>query len=583
MKSWLLSFFYLFNIKKNILSRLFVVLMTVMVFSLLVIVFIWNNSIHTTIHNLSLSHVTDVVKNANKNFEDDLHDLLMNINVTAQNYNITQYLSDSSEVNTTNLEHYLRNTYESQQSKLNAIAFITNDTIITAGMSYFPEDVRESDWYRTIVDNAGSSVIVNRAPKLDGENSNEYSIGKLIKYSGQKPAVLVFNITEDFVIQNFGTSNMNGILNTIIVDENKNVIYSTTSNIGFKYVNLLYTAAKNQTSTNAFSTIELFGETYLLTSKKFASSPKWTNITFFPRDALYKNYTDTINLTVWCMILVTVFAILIAYVFSTKISKKFKSLSMHIDNISFNNLSSHPELNSADADEIDNVSNKINQMVDTISSQVSTISELEEKKHSYEMQILKAQINPHLIYNTLNAIQSLAEIQNSKSISTITKALSELLQYSVDNTNTMVTLADEIQYIKNYIQVMQCKFLNQINLVVNVEEDLYNCMMLKMTLQPLVENALKHWLEDKPEEYVMIKAYRSETGISIKIIDNGIGIEPEVLENLIAAPDENGVHVGLNNVNRRIKLTFGEEYGISIYSTLGIQTTVIIDIPYLPS
>lgn len=583
MKSWLISFFYLFNIKKNILSRLFVVLITIMFFSLLIVVFIWNNSIHTTIHNLSLSHVTDVVKNANKNFENDLHDLFVNINTVSHNYNVIQYISNPSEENAVNLENYLRNTYESQLKKLNAIAVITHEDIVTAGMSYFSEDVRETPWYKNILSSDGTPVVISRTLRFDGSESMEYSIGKLIKTVPGSHAVLIFNITHDFIIRNFSSRNMNGILNTVIIDENKNIIFSTPSNISSKHLGLLYSAAERQVSMDTFSSVEIHGDMYLLTAKKFASSPKWTNITFFPRDALYKNYTDAINLTVWCMILVTFFAILIAYAFSTKISKKFQKLSTYIDNISFNNLSSHVELTFPDTDEIDNVSNKIHQMVDTISSQVSTISELEEKKHSYEMQILKAQINPHLIYNTLNSIQSLAEIQNNNSICAITKALSELLQYSVDNTNSMVTLSDEIQYVKNYVQVMQCKFLNPINLVVNVEEELYNCMVLKMTLQPLVENALKHGLEDKPEEYVMIKAYKSDTGISIKIIDNGIGIEPEILENLLTAPDENSSHIGLNNVNRRIKLTFGEEYGISVYSTPGIQTTVIIDMPYLPS
>ena len=584
LKSWLHSFLYLFNIKKNILSRLFVALICVMFFSLLAIVFIWNNSIHTTIHSLSLSHVTDVVKNANKKIENDLHDLMLKVQISSQNYAIKEYFNNPDDIAAvTNLEKYLRSTCDNQRNQLTGIALITDNDIFSAGLTYFPPKFRETDWYRQIMESDGTPVIINRSSSLDENRINDYSIGILISHNGKPCGVLLFNISQQIIVQNYAMTNMNGVLSTVIIDENKEIVYSSNQNIKNEHVELLDTTAKEQKISNTFSSIEMFGETYLLTSKKFASSPKWTNITFFPRSALYKNYIDTINLTIWCMILVTLFAILIAYVISTKISKKFQSLSTYIDSIDFNNMTTHPRPTSKNADEIDNVSNKVMQMVDTISNQVSTISELEEKKYSYEMQILKAQINPHLIYNTLNAIQSLAEIQNCRNISTMTKSLSELLQYSIDSTDTLVPLADEIQYVRNYVCIMQHKFLNPINLAVNIEEDLYDCLMLKMTLQPIIENCIKHGLADKPDEYIMIKAYKNDTGISIKVVDNGAGIKPELLETLLNAPDENSKHIGLNNVNRRIKLSFGEDYGISIYSTPEIQTTVIIDIPYLPS
>lgn len=584
MKSRFKNFFYLFNIKKNILSRLFVALIIIMFISLLAIMFIWNNSIHKTINNLSLSHVTDVVKNANSKLENDLHDLFVNLETASNNHAITEYFFNPDDLNTANLEQYLRDTYDVHNSNLKGIALITEDKIFTAGTSYFPENIRESEWYRSIIENNGNAVIVNLGsnPKSSLDNYfTNYGLGMLLKHKNAGRSVLLFSIAQQFLSKNFDTNDMNGSLNTIIIDENKNIVFSNAPNIKKEQIDILSNAAEQNIS-NSFKSIDLQGEKYLMTAKRFASRPKWTNITFFPKNILYKNYLDTISLTVCCMVILTFIAVLTSYIISSKLSKKIQNLSSYIDNIDFTHLTVRPEFNLKGSDEIDNIYIKINQMVDTIANQINTISELEEKRHAYEMQSLKAQINPHLIYNTLNAIQSLAEIQNSQNISAITKSLSELLQYSVDSTDSLVPLADEIQYIKNYVQIMQHKFLNKINLVINIEEDLSRCLMLKMTLQPIVENSLKHGLRDVPNEYIMIKAYRSETGVSIKIIDNGVGIEPDILNNLLKSPDENSSHIGLNNINRRIKLTFGEEYGISIYSTVGIQTTVIIDIPYLP-
>ena len=376
MKSRLLNFFYLFDIRKNILSRLFVALILVAITAIFTIILIWNSSIHTAIHSLSISHVTDIVKNSNKKFEDDLNDIIMNLKTTAQNYTLREYLSNPSDETAEEVSSYLKYTYQLLSNDLKGITLITQHDSFTAGMSYLTGNIYNTEWYKAIEKSNGAPVLINR-DSSNNKSLNNYGIGILIKSNGINSAVLVFDFTSQFLTRNFSTSNMNGILNTMIIDEDEKIIFSTSHTVDSDYIKILNAAAKNQKRANTFSTIKLSGEDYLITSKKFASSPKWTNITYFPKSSLYKNYSEAISLTLWCMILVIILMILIAYAISTRISIKFQKLIMYIDNIDFNNLSSHPNLPTDAMDEIDTVTDKLSQMVSTISRQVSTISELE--------------------------------------------------------------------------------------------------------------------------------------------------------------------------------------------------------------
>ena len=221
--------------------------------------------------------------------------------------------------------------------------------------------------------------------------------------------------------------------------------------------------------------------------------------------------------------------------------------------------------------------------IDAVLEQLKSINNLEEKKRVDEIQILKAQINPHMIYNTLNVIQTSAEYQKNTTISEISKSLAMLLRYSVTDTDKLVLLEKEFEYLKGYMTLMQHKFVNDIHLEIMADDSVLNCMTLKMLLQPIVENSLKHGFTDKPGQFILIKAYRSDNKVLIKITDNGVGIAPDKLKNLLHPDSGNTSHLGLNNVNRRIKLTFGSEYGISISSIPFVQTSVMIEIPYIPA
>ena len=229
--------------------------------------------------------------------------------------------------------------------------------------------------------------------------------------------------------------------------------------------------------------------------------------------------------------------------------------------------------------DINRIYAKLSQMSHKISNQLEEISKLEEKKRVLEIAALRTQVNPHLIYNTLYLIQSRAKAYGIDSISNISKSLIQLLSYSVTNLDRYVTLEQELSNVSDYLDIMQNKFSNHTELRFDIENCIRRCMMPKMIIQPIVENSIKHGFTDNPGQYIQIKAREKNNCISISVIDNGKGIPEDKLKTILDYSYDDPKRLGIKNVDKRIKLTFGDEFGLKILSIPFVYTAVIINIP----
>ena len=177
----------------------------------------------------------------------------------------------------------------------------------------------------------------------------------------------------------------------------------------------------------------------------------------------------------------------------------------------------------------------------------------------------------------------MAVIQNIDNINLVTTSLIEMLKYSVGDDQGVVFVRDEVSYIRNYLEIMQYKFYNKIEVVYDIAEDILDCVMIKMVLQPIVENAIKYGISGRSGEYIIVKAQKRGGNIVFRITDKGPGFTKEKMKAIFAegttAPAHHG-GTGLRNTNQRIKLVYGNQYGLRIYSMPGVQTTVSITIPY---
>lgn len=567
---------------KSMISRLFLILISLTVISIATIVSVWVFNVHQTITYLSEFYINDIVRSANSNFENDLYDTRSAVATMAGNTSVKQFL-EQPDASKENLREYLLNNLSLFSENINGITVLSASNNLSVG-AYFPPDADKTEWYKTVTEQTDKTVLLSRSEIYQNDNKAGIALAKAITAGNETIGIIVADLKENIITKHFGMNHMNGLLRTMILDSENNVIYTNASALSADTVSA-DELIKNYSAANKLTSIKINGEEYFVAAKKFSSSPDWLNITFCPTKTLYESYNQMLRLIITIIILVILVTLLLSMLSFYSTKKGFNQLSRHISTINLMDIdkvkSFTPSVNDS---EIIMISDKINQLVHTISEQLTAINELEEKKRVDEIKILKAQINPHMIYNTLNVIQTTAEYQKNTKISEISKSLSMLLRYSVTDTDKLVTLSDEFEYIRGYLTLIQHKFVNDIQLEIVAEDSILSCMTLKMLMQPIVENSIKHGFKDKPGQYIIIKAYKNEDNIFIKITDNGLGIPPDKLSELLdPSPETASEHLGLNNINRRLKLTFGNRYGIEISSIPSVHTTVIIEIPYIPN
>lgn len=232
-------------------------------------------------------------------------------------------------------------------------------------------------------------------------------------------------------------------------------------------------------------------------------------------------------------------------------------------------------------DEVGVLAGGFNEMLDRIENQMENIREVQRQKRKYELALIQAQIKPHFLYNTLDLIYIFCQMGNAKGGARVTKALADYYRVSLSSGREIITIAEEVKNISSYLFIQKERYSDLMDFSIEVDQDIYLCEIPKMTLQPLVENAIYHGLKPRRQKgTICIKGNRENSHIRFVVEDDGAGMSEKVWESILQAKEEvNSTHFGLLSVHRRIQLYYGEEYGLKIDSSLGEGTHVIIYIP----
>lgn len=243
--------------------------------------------------------------------------------------------------------------------------------------------------------------------------------------------------------------------------------------------------------------------------------------------------------------------------------------------------------------EIRNVIQNYNSMADRINeyAEKTLLYEIDQKEAQIKM--LTYQINPHFLYNTLNTISAIAEIENMDNIVEITDSISNIFRYNLKG-DSIVTLREEIDHVKDYVQIQKYRFPDQFEMIYEIPEEIYSFKVMKFILQPLVENSISHGLFGTAEKgRVTISAsLEGEEDMLLTVTDNGVGINKKKLEdmnqklfeyrvNMNAGQDFGGDGIGIMNVNARVSGYYGKSYGITLYSEYGRWTRAVLRIKAL--
>ena len=306
----------------------------------------------------------------------------------------------------------------------------------------------------------------------------------------------------------------------------------------------------------------------------------WTLAILTPSSDILRATRRYQQQTIILVILFIVLLIPVLYRTSKQLSSRIYVLKEYISRAVSSNFEIEPLCNGTD--EIGVLTNSFNDMVRQISGLLKEQYKLGYEIKDLEFQVLQSQINPHFLYNTLDMIYWLGIDNEAPDVAEAAKELGRFYMLSLGHGETIVSLKNELDHVAAYINVQNMRFEDHFKLTIDVPEELYGYKIIKIILQPLVENAILHGIREKSSESgeITIRAWLEDGVITISIEDDGIGIPEEKLGTLLTRGEKNSGY-GVWNIHERIQLSYGTQYGLRYTSRPYIGTTVFITFPAL--
>ena len=288
----------------------------------------------------------------------------------------------------------------------------------------------------------------------------------------------------------------------------------------------------------------------------------------------------------WLMpagLLALLFGLLLSFGFSHRIAAAFRMLKKNIEyvqNSAYDQVTVLPS-----QDEFGRLSQTFAQMARHIQELILENQRQERTRHALEIQVLRAQVSPHFLYNALGSIRQLASMQGMTHVESLTMAIIHLLRGSLSSAESLVPLSQELEYVRNYWEICRYQYLNDIRITYPDDPSLMDCLLPPMLLQPIVENAIIHGIGDaRNDGKILIQAERKGELLRISVTDNGQGMSAEQIEALLRQDSNTNKQrfsgIGLYNVRKRIQMRFGEPSGLQIVSKPGLYTSVVLSLPY---
>lgn len=270
---------------------------------------------------------------------------------------------------------------------------------------------------------------------------------------------------------------------------------------------------------------------------------------------------------------------------SSRITNPIKELEKSVNALEAGALDA--EVYTGGSYEIQHLGSSIKHMARQIQVLMDDIVAEHESKRKSEFDTLQSQINPHFLYNTLDIIVWMIENERQSEAVKVVTALARFFRISLSKGKSIIPVKDELEHVRNYLMIQAMRYKNKFTYIIDAEEQVMDLASLKLMLQPLVENAIYHGMEfmDGDGE-IQIKAFLQDKDLILTIRDNGLGMTKEQVDNLLSESGHvasgRGSGIGVKNVNERIRLYFGEQYGLEIQSEPDEGTTIVIQLPSIP-
>lgn len=302
----------------------------------------------------------------------------------------------------------------------------------------------------------------------------------------------------------------------------------------------------------------------------------WTVSAVIPNTIFEDKVNEVHLLTFFICLVFTVVYFVSSALLSNYYSRKVNKIVSVLDSFQEGNF--HKRINFKGQDEFSQISRALNEMGQNIGELIHKVYVADLDKKEAELDMLQSQINPHFLYNTLSSINRLAKFGELEKLQHMVMDLAKFYRLTLNEGRILLPIAEELEQAKAYINIQKIKYEERMGVSFAIDPRIMEFTTIKLIIQPFIENVLEHaWCADRI--HIRIVGSLEEDHILFKVIDDGVGISAELLQQMNDPEEGTSVGYGIRNVNQRIKLYYGNAYGVSLYSRLGIGTTVSIKIP----
>ena len=330
---------------------------------------------------------------------------------------------------------------------------------------------------------------------------------------------------------------------------------------------------------------ETFGGAKRQVTVKTVGYTGWKLVGVVPADNIWDNYGQLLLFFLFVVLFSIFLLVFVNLHLSERISVPIKTLERAVKELEAGR--EEVDIDVSGPYEIEHLGHSIRSMVSTMRHLMDDIIEQEAQKRRSELDVLQSQINPHFLYNTLDSVVWMTENGRTDEAILMVTSLARFFRISLSRGSNIIPIADELEHARHYLTIQKMRYKNKFSAVIAAEDGVEGLYTIKLIVQPILENAIYHGMAyaDGDGE-ITVRARRDGEDVVIEVADNGPGMPEETVERLLdqsyaAAPGTKGSGIGLRNVHQRIRLTFGEEYGLAIHSEPDAGTTVCIRLPVL--
>lgn len=445
-------------------------------------------------------------------------------------------------------------------------------------------DVWEQEWYQNAIEADGTSVLTSSHVQhiVKGERPWVITLSRSIENlsaNEESDSVFFIDLNYSAISELCDQNSMSDTGYVFIVDENGNIVYHPQqqqlyNELQTENIELVMNSQEDTVQTGSGTDEKLY-------TMSRSEKTGWTVVGCMNIDELLKRSKQAQSIYLLMAIVLVVVALVISSIIARNITLPIQKLRDSMVKVQQGDFKT-ADVEVTAKNEIGSLTKSFNVMTHRIQELMEQNVHEQEEKRKSELKALQSQINPHFLYNTLDSIIWMAEGKKNEEVVLMTAALARLLRQSISNEEELVSIGQEIEYARSYLTIQKMRYKDKLEFQIDVSPSITSVPIIKLVLQPIIENAIYHGLKYKESKGLLIvKGYEEGGDVILQIIDNGVGMDEEKLLHIF---DKHKVNyhsngVGVYNVQRRLLLYYGNAYGISYKSRQGEGTTATVTIP----